>query len=83
MRAGGTAGFMESAEVAWTCACGIKVKAGLDMTRPNVTVQCPNPSCNAKHILPGQITRLLVETALGVWRSVDVNSLIYPPEKSA
>ena len=74
---------MESAEVAWTCACGIKVKAGLDMTRPNTTVQCPNPSCNAKHILPGQITRLLVETELGVWRSVDVNSLIYPPEKSA
>jgi hypothetical protein len=74
---------MESAEVAWTCACGIKVKAGLDMTRPNVTVQCPNSSCDAKHILPGQITRLSVETELGVWRSVDVNSLIYPPEKSA
>jgi hypothetical protein len=73
---------MESAQVAWTCSCGINVKAGLDMTRPNVTVQCPNPSCNAKRTLPGQITRLSVETEQGVWRSVDVKSLIDPPQES-
>jgi hypothetical protein len=70
---------MESAEVVWTCSCGIRVKAGLDMTQPNVTVQCPNPSCNVKRTLPGQITRLSVETGLGVWRVVDVNSVIDPP----
>jgi hypothetical protein len=76
------AGFMESAEVVWTCACGIKVRAGLDMTATDasVTVQCPDTSCNTRRTLPGQIVRLVIQNKQdAVWRSVDVKWLVYPP----
>src|SRR5262249_31286356 len=53
---------MEAAVVWWTCSCGIKVKAALDMSRTSVTVQWPNTACNAKRTIPGQITAWSVET---------------------
>jgi hypothetical protein len=71
-------GLMEAAAVWWTCSCGIKVKAVLDMSRTSVTVQCPNTSCTAQRTVPGQITRLSVETEQHVWRAVDLDWLIYP-----
>ena len=68
------------AEVGWTCACGTKVKAVLDMTKASVTVQCPIPPCKVTRTLLGQIKDLSVETELGVWRAVDLNRLIYPAD---
>jgi hypothetical protein len=73
---------MQYAFVAWTCVCGIKVKAGLDMTNAGVPIRCPNPSCKTTRTLPGQIAQLSVEAEQGAWRSVDVNSLIDPPQES-
>jgi hypothetical protein len=61
-------------EVFWTCACGTRVKAILDLNDTNVTVPCPNPSCKITRTLPGQITQLFVETEPGVWRHVDVSA---------
>jgi hypothetical protein len=58
---------MQQAEVFWTCACGIKVRAVLDMTKVSATVRCPNPPCRVTRTLPGQITELTVETAPGLW----------------
>ena len=58
---------MQKAEVFWTCACGSKVRAILDMTEASATVRCPNSSCKVTRTLPGQITELSVETAPGVW----------------
>jgi hypothetical protein len=72
---------MVSAFVWWTCSCGIKVKAGLDMARRCVTVQCADPSCRATRTIPGQIMQLSVETEDGQWRGVDVNWLIYLPQE--
>ena len=75
---------MDQAVVFWTCVCGIKVKAGLDMGKASATVQCPDPSCNTKRTLPGHITRLSVETERGMWREVDVvNWLVYPPRQES
>jgi hypothetical protein len=68
------------AEVGWTCVCGTKVKALLDMTKAGVTKQCPNPSCKVTRTLPGYITRLWVEIERGIWREVDVGRLIYPAD---
>jgi hypothetical protein len=73
----------ESAEVVWTCTCGIKVKVVLHMTKTSVTVQCPDTSCKATRTLPGQITGVSIQNAPDVpWRSVDVNWLVYPPQES-
>jgi hypothetical protein len=66
------------AEVRWTCGCGAKVKARLDMSKPGVPVQCPNSPCKVTRTPPGQITHLSVETDLGVWRDVDLDRLIAP-----
>lgn len=63
----------QRAEVFWTCACGSKEKANLDMTKTGVTIQCPNPPCKVMRTLPGQITQLFVETAPGMWTEVDVS----------
>src|SRR5215813_12539616 len=49
---------MQQAEVFWTCACGSKVWAVLDMTKVSATVRCPNPPCKVSRTLPGQITEL-------------------------
>jgi len=73
---------MEAVAVWWTCSCGIKVKAGLDMSKAAATVQCPNTSCNVQRTFPGLITGLSIETELGVWHGVDVNWLIHPQQKS-
>ena len=73
---------MEAAVVWWTCSCGIKVKAVLDLNKAGATVECADPSCRSRRTLPGQITRLSVETERDVWRVVDVNWLVYPPEKT-
>jgi hypothetical protein len=66
------------AEVYWTCACGAKVKALLDMNKAGVAVPCPIPECNVTRILPGQITHLWAETELGVWRQMHLDRLISP-----
>jgi len=58
---------MQQAEVFWTCACGSKVRAVLDMSKVSATVRCPNHACTVGRTLPGQITELTVETAPGVW----------------
>jgi hypothetical protein len=63
------------AEVYWSCACGAKVKALLDMNKAGVAVQCPNPPCQATRTLPGQITHLWVKTERGVWKEVDLGLL--------
>ena len=74
---------MEAAFVWWTCACSIKVKAGLDMSKASVTVQCANRPCTTKRTLPGQITQLWVGIGSDpeMWRSVGVDWLIYPSLK--
>jgi hypothetical protein len=64
--------------VFWTCSCGSKVKAALDMSKASVTVQCPNPPCKVRRTLPGQITQLSVETAPGVWTWMDLTGLVHP-----
>jgi hypothetical protein len=69
---------MQKAEVFWTCACGSKAKAALDLTEASVTIRCPNPSCKVTRTLPGQIMQLSVETAPGVWAAMDLTGLIYP-----
>jgi hypothetical protein len=65
----------QTSEVFWTCSCGSKVKAGLDMTEASATVRCPNPLCQLTRTLPGQIMQLSVETALGTWTGMDVMGL--------
>jgi hypothetical protein len=55
------------AEVFWTCACGIKVQAVLDMTKVSAIVRCPNARCSVTRTLPGQIIELGVETTPGLW----------------
>ena len=73
---------MGTAEVVWTCACGIRVKAVLYMTKASVTVQCSDTSCKATRILPGQITRVSVEIEPGVWRKKELDWLVYPDQQS-
>lgn len=68
---------MESAEVAWACACGINVKAVLDLNEAGVIqVCCPNLSCKLTRTLPGRVRKLSVEMALGIWTKVDVTGLV-------
>jgi hypothetical protein len=65
-----------TAEVYWTCVCGIKGRAVLDMSEAGVTHVCPNPSCKVTRTLPGQVRGLSVETTLGIWTNVDVTGLV-------
>ncbi len=74
---------MQQAEVYWTCVCGSKVRAVLDLSKTNVTVGCPNPPCKITRTLPGQIMQLSVETARGVWTGTDLTGLIYPIDQDA
>jgi hypothetical protein len=67
--------------VFWDCACGSKVRAVLDMTKARMTVECPNPSCEVTRTLPGQVTQLSVETALGVWAEMDLTGLLHPADQ--
>ena len=68
------------AEVHWTCVCGTKVKAIVDMDKAGVNVPCPNSPCKVTRTPPGQITRIWVETGLGVWKEVDLDRLISPAD---
>jgi hypothetical protein len=72
---------MEKAEVYWTCSCGSKVKAVLDMSKASVTVQCPTRPCKVTRTLPGNVTQLSVEKAPGVWTLMDLTGLIYPADR--
>jgi hypothetical protein len=69
-------------EVFWTCACGTKMKAILHMSDTSVTLRCPTPSCKITRTLPGQITKLSLETEPGVWRGVDVSAQMPCKEKA-
>jgi hypothetical protein len=71
-----------SSEVFWTCACGIKVRAVLDMSKARETVQCPSPPCKVTRTLPGQIEQLSLWTEQGVWTAVDLSGLIRPANQS-
>jgi hypothetical protein len=64
------------AEVYWTCVCGIKGRAVLDMSEAGVTQVCPNPSCKVSRTLPGRVRELSVQTTLGKWTKVDVTGLV-------
>jgi hypothetical protein len=68
------------AEVFWTCVCWTKVKAVVDMDKAGVNVPCPNSPCKVTRTPPGQITRIWVETGLGVWKEVDLDRLISPAD---
>ena len=65
-----------TAEVYWTCVCGNKGRAVLDMSEAGVTQACPNPSCKVTRTLPGRVRELSVEMALGIWTKVDVTGLV-------
>src|SRR5215467_12561585 len=70
-------------EVFWVCGCGTKVTAILRMTDASIAVRCPTPSCTVTRTLPGEITKLSVETGSGVWRGVNVSSGMFCEEKEA
>ena len=52
------------------------------MTDTSMPVRCPTPRCTATRTLPGEITKLAVETELGVWKEVNVSSSM-PCEEGA
>ena len=70
-------------EVFWVCGCGTKVTAILRMTDTSMTVRCPTKSCTVTRTLPGEITKLWVETSSGVWRGVNVSSGMFCEEREA
>jgi hypothetical protein len=71
--------------VAWTCACGTKVRAVIEIDDANVKVQCPYPSCSRMRTLPGHITDLWIAAEIETvgWQKVGVNWLMYPDRQSA
>ena len=56
------------------CMCGTKLKVMYD-TGENTTVRCPTSPCRTKHIVPGQVTKLWIESSEQVWKPLAADHL--------